>query len=38
MEEMVKKLLEKISSYNIFNNFIPGIAFCYLVIFLRILG
>ena len=33
MEEMVKKLLEKISSYNIFNNFIPGIAFCYLVIF-----
>ncbi|MEY8507189.1 hypothetical protein AALA78_02990 [Lachnospiraceae bacterium 42-17] len=31
MEELVKSIIEKISSYNIFNNFFPGIIFCYLV-------
>ena len=31
MEEIGKSMLEKISSYNIFNNFFPGIAFCYMV-------
>lgn len=33
MEEIGKCMLEKISSYNIFNNFFPGIAFCYMVKF-----
>ena len=33
MEEMGKSMLEKISSYNIFNNFFPGIIFCYMVKF-----
>lgn len=33
MEEIGKCMLEKISSYNIFNNFFPGIAFCYMVDF-----
>ena len=31
MEEIGRIMLEKISSYNIFNNFFPGIAFCYMV-------
>ena len=31
MEEGCKKLIEKISSYNIFNNLLPGIIFCYIV-------
>jgi len=31
MEEIGKSMLEKISSYNIFNNFFPGIIFCYMV-------
>lgn len=31
MDEVCKGILEKISSYNIFNNFFPGIIFCYLV-------
>lgn len=31
MEEIGKSVLEKISSYNIFNNFFLGIAFCYMV-------
>ncbi len=31
MEEIGKSMLEKISSYNIFNNFFPGIIFCYIV-------
>lgn len=30
MDEMIIKLTEKISSYNIFNNFLPGIVFCFL--------
>lgn len=33
MEEVGKCMLEKISSYNIFNNFFPGIVFCYMVKF-----
>lgn len=31
MEEVIKNVMEKISSYNIFNNFFPGIVFCYIV-------
>ena len=31
MEEIGKSMLEKISSYNFFNNFFPGIIFCYMV-------
>lgn len=31
MEEIVKTVSEKISSYNIFNNLLPGIVFCYLL-------
>jgi len=31
VEELQKNFLEKISSYNIFNNFFPGLIFCYLV-------
>lgn len=31
MEELVKGVLDKISSYNIFNNLFPGIVFCYVV-------
>ena len=33
MEEIGKSMLEKISSYNILNNFLPGIIFCYMVKF-----
>lgn len=33
MEEVGKSVLTKISSYNIFNNFLPGIIFCYMVKF-----
>lgn len=29
MEEIVKSISGKISSYNIFNNLLPGIIFCY---------
>ena len=28
MEEIIKSISEKISSYNIFNNLFPGIIFC----------
>ena len=28
MEEILKSISEKISSYNIFNNLFPGIIFC----------
>lgn len=31
MEEIGKSMLNKISSYNIFNNFFPGIVFCYMI-------
>lgn len=31
MEDICKSIVEKISSYNIFNNLLPGIVFCYLV-------
>lgn len=31
MDEVVKSAFEKISGYDIFNNFLPGIVFCYLV-------
>lgn len=31
MEDMAKSLVEKISSYNIFNNLFPGIIFCSIV-------
>lgn len=31
MEEIGKNIWEKISSYEIFNNFLPGITFCYLL-------
>ncbi|WP_317989182.1 hypothetical protein [Faecalibacillus intestinalis] len=31
MEDGGNKLIEKISSYNIFNNLLPGIIFCYIV-------
>ncbi len=31
MEDIVKSVSEKISSYNIFNNLLPGIAFCYIL-------
>jgi len=31
MEELGNTILEKISSYNIFNNFFPGIVFCYMI-------
>lgn len=31
MEEVIKSLVEKVSSYNIFNNFFPGIMFCCIV-------
>lgn len=33
MEEIGKSMLEKVSSYNILNNFLPGIIFCYMVKF-----
>lgn len=33
MEEIGKSMLEKISSYNILNNFLPGLIFCYMVKF-----
>ena len=31
MEELIKDIVEKISSYNIFNNLFPGIVFCFVV-------
>lgn len=31
MEDIIKKLAEKISSYNIWNNLFPGIVFCSIV-------
>lgn len=31
MEDIVKNVIDKVSSYNIFNNFFPGIIFCYIV-------
>lgn len=31
MEEIAKSVVDKITSYNIFNNFFPGIIFCYIV-------
>lgn len=31
MEELIKNVTEKISSYNIFNNLFPGIVFCHIV-------
>lgn len=31
MEELIKNVAEKISSYNIFNNLFPGIVFCHIV-------
>lgn len=31
MEDATKKMIEKISSYNIFNNLFPGIIFCIIV-------
>lgn len=34
MEEILKPIIEKISSYNIFNNLYPGILFIYLLKFM----
>lgn len=34
MEEILKQIVEKISSYNIFNNLYPGILFIYLLKFI----
>lgn len=31
MEELVNGIVEKVSSYDIFNNFFPGIIFCYIL-------
>lgn len=31
MEDILKQVVDKISSYNIFNNLYPGIIFCYLL-------
>lgn len=31
MEGLIKPIVEKISSYNLFNNLFPGILFCYLL-------
>lgn len=31
MEEVLKQIVDKISSYNIFTNLYPGILFCYLI-------
>lgn len=31
MEDITKSIIEKISSYNLFNHLLPGIIFCYLV-------
>lgn len=31
MEDVLKHIVDKISSYNIFNNLYPGIIFCYLL-------
>lgn len=31
MEDCIQKSIEKITSYNIFNNLLPGIVFCYLI-------
>ena len=31
MKDITKTIIEKISSYNLFNNLLPGIVFCYVV-------
>lgn len=31
MEELIKSIIEKITSYNLFNNLLPGIVFCHVV-------
>lgn len=31
MDDIIKKIVDKISSYEIFSNFIPGILFCNLL-------
>lgn len=31
MEEIIKSVSEKISSYNLFNNLLPGVVFCVIV-------
>lgn len=31
MEDIIKSVSEKISSYNIFNNLLPGVVFCYIL-------
>ena len=31
MGDIIKQIIDKISSYNIFNNLYPGIIFCYLL-------
>lgn len=31
MDELLKQIVGKISSYNIFNNLYPGILFCYVL-------
>ena len=31
MNDVARNVIEKISSYNLFNNFFPGIIFCYMV-------
>lgn len=31
MDEIVKNVIEKVSSYHIFNYFFPGIIFCWLI-------
>lgn len=30
MDDVIKNALDKISSYDIFNNFFPGVVFCYM--------
>lgn len=34
MENLLKQVFDKISSYNIFNNLYPGIIFCYILKFM----
>lgn len=31
MEEFVKSITEKITSYNLFNNLLPGVVFCHII-------
>lgn len=31
MEEILKQIVGRISSYNLFNNLYPGVIFCYLL-------